>query len=85
MGWWGEGGEGAVGEVEGEDECLCSGSGVGVVPGGSVTFRGEKTVFQEGGIGVVGQALYDELTGLQSGKVQDKLGWLENVPEGFHE
>jgi hypothetical protein len=32
----------------------------------------------------VGQSLYDELTGLQSGKVEDKLGWLEKVPEGFH-
>jgi hypothetical protein len=32
----------------------------------------------------VGQSLYDELTGLQSGKVEDVHSWLENVPEGFH-
>lgn len=75
----------SVEEVLAAEECFCTGTAVVVVPVGSVTFRGEKTVFQEGGIGPVGQSLYDELTGLQSGKVEDTMGWLENVPEGFHE
>jgi branched-chain amino acid aminotransferase len=74
----------SVDEVLTADECFCTGTAVVVVPVGSVTFRGEKTVFQAGGIGPVGQSLYDELTGLQSGKIEDKMGWLENVPEGFH-
>ena len=74
----------SVDEVLAAEECFCTGTAVVVVPVGSVTHRGEKTVFQEGGIGPVGQSLYDELTGLQSGKVEDTLGWLEKVPEGFH-
>jgi branched-chain amino acid aminotransferase len=74
----------SVDEVLEADECFCTGTAVVVVPVGSVTFRGERTVFQEGGIGPVGQSIYDELTGLQSGKIEDKLGWLEEVPEGYH-
>ena len=74
----------SVEEVLEADECFCTGTAVVVVPVGSVTFRGEKCVFQEGGIGPVGQSLYDELTSLQSGKVEDTMGWLEKVPEGFH-
>ena len=74
----------SVDEVLAAEECFCTGTAVVVVPVGSVTHRGAKTVFQEGGIGPVGQSLYDELTGLQSGKVEDTLGWLEKVPEGFH-
>lgn len=74
----------SVEEVIAAEECFCTGTAVVVVPVGSVTYRGEKKVFQEGGIGAVGQSLYDELTGLQSGKVEDKMNWLENIPEGFH-
>ena len=74
----------SVEEVLEADECFCTGTAVVVVPVGSVTLRGEKCVFQEGGIGPVGQPLYDDLTGLQSGKVEDTMGWLEKVPEGFH-
>jgi len=74
----------SVDEVLEADECFCTGTAVVVVPVGSVTFRGERTAFQEGGIGPVGQSIYDELTGLQSGKIEDKLGWLEGVPEGYH-
>jgi len=74
----------SVDEMVAADECFCTGTAVVVVPVGSVTFRGVKTVYQSGGIGPVGQSLYDELTGLQCGKVEDTLGWLENVPEGFH-
>ena len=69
------------------DECFCTGTAVVVVPVGSVPDRGDKNVYQSGGIGPVGQMLYDELTGLQSGKVPltpETEGWFEEVAEGFH-
>eukprot|EP00227_Mantoniella_beaufortii_P019682 CAMPEP_0197591158 /NCGR_PEP_ID=MMETSP1326-20131121/12907_1 /TAXON_ID=1155430 /ORGANISM="Genus nov. species nov., Strain RCC2288" /LENGTH=404 /DNA_ID=CAMNT_0043156529 /DNA_START=177 /DNA_END=1391 /DNA_ORIENTATION=- len=74
----------SVEEVVEADECFATGTAVCVVPIGSVTLRGAKTVYQNGTVGPVGQSLYDELTGLQSGKVADNLGWLAEVPEGFH-
>ena len=72
----------SVDEVIAADECFCTGTAVVVVPVGSVTHRGNKTVFQEGASGRWSQSLYDELTGLQSGKVEDTLGWLERSRRG---
>ena len=72
----------SVEEVIAADECFCTGTAVVVVPWDPSRTAAEKTVFQEGGIGPVGQSLYDELTGLQSGKVEDTMGWLEKVPRG---
>ena len=75
----------SVEEVLDADECFCTGTAVVVVPVGSVTHRGEKKVFKGGKVGEVGQSLYDELTGIQAGKLEAPDGWLVNVPEGFHD
>ncbi len=71
-------------EVLTADECFCTGTAVVVVPVGSVTHRGNKTVFCEGKIGATGQMLYDELTGLQQGRIKDTKGWVEHVPKDYH-
>jgi hypothetical protein len=28
--------------------------------------------------------LYDELTGIQQGRLQDTKGWIEHVPKDYH-
>ena len=66
-------------EVLSADECFCTGTAVVVVPVGSVTHRGKKTVFCDGKIGATGQMLYDELTGIQQGRLKDTKGWIEHV------
>jgi len=71
-------------EVLSADECFCTGTAVVVVPVGSVTHRGKKTVFCDGKIGATGQMLYDELTGIQQGRLQDTKGWIEHVPKDYH-
>ena len=74
----------SVEEVLEADECFCCGTAVVVVPVGSITVKGEKTQFQGGKTGPVAQEMYDELTGIQSGKVEGPDGWLEVVPEEYH-
>ena len=55
-------------EVLAADECFCTGTAVVVVPVGSVTHRGEKTVFQEGGIGPARTPHGDEDATMRLGK-----------------
>lgn len=74
----------SVDEVLEADECFCCGTAVVVVPVGSITVKGAKTQFYEGKTGPVAQEMYDELTGIQSGKVEGPDGWLEVVPENYH-
>jgi branched-chain amino acid aminotransferase len=74
----------SVEEVIEADECFCTGTAVVVVPVGSVTRRGKKTIYSEGKIGKTGQMLYDELTGIQQGQIKDTKGWITNVPKDYH-
>ena len=61
------------------DECFASGTAAVISPIGHLTL-GEKTIEINGGeIGEVSQMLYDTLTGIQSGKIEDKYGWVVRV------
>ena len=74
----------SVDEVLDRDECFCTGTAVVVVPVGTVTFRGQAPRSRTSGSRPWAESSTTELTGLQSGKIEDKLGWLEEVPEGYH-
>lgn len=56
-------------------EAWGTGTAAVVSPIGELGFRGEKFVVGGGKIGKLTQSLYDELTGIQWGKVADPFGW----------
>jgi branched-chain amino acid aminotransferase len=74
----------SIEEVMDADECFCTGTAVVVAPVGSVTFRGKKTTFSNGEVGPTSQMMYDQLTGIQQGKLPDERGWNVKVPKDYH-
>ncbi|XP_024986112.1 branched-chain amino acid aminotransferase 2, chloroplastic-like isoform X2 [Cynara cardunculus var. scolymus] len=64
-----------VDELLEADEVFCTGTAVVVSPVGSITYLGKRVTYGSGGVGVVSQRLYSELTRLQMGLVDDKMGW----------
>ena len=46
-----------------------------VSPIGELCYKGKKFIINNGEIGAVTQELYDTLTGIQWGKIDDKYGW----------
>ncbi|KAF8012308.1 hypothetical protein BT93_I0447 [Corymbia citriodora subsp. variegata] len=65
----------AVEELLDADEVFCTGTAVVVSPVGSITYRGRRVTYVEGGFGVVAQQLYSVLTRLQMGLIDDKMNW----------
>ena len=61
----------SIEEVMDADECFCTGTAVVVAPVGSITYKGKKAQFCDGKTGPVTQAMYDELTGIQQGRIPD--------------
>jgi branched-chain amino acid aminotransferase len=46
-----------------------------VSPIGELCYKGNRYSVSGGKIGAVTQSLYDTLTGIQWGKIEDKKGW----------
>ncbi|KAG6524708.1 hypothetical protein ZIOFF_014643 [Zingiber officinale] len=65
----------SVDEVLDADEVFCTGTAVVVTPVGSITFLGRRVEYGNKGVGAVSQELYSELTRLQMGLSEDKMGW----------
>ena len=61
------------------EECWGSGTAAVISPVGALRF--EDTVMQiaDGGIGELSQRLYDTVTGIQTGAVEDPFGWTVEV------
>ena len=57
------------------EEAFGSGTAAVVSPIGSLYYKGETFVISGGGIGPVAQDLYDTLTGIQWGRIEDPYGW----------
>ena len=74
----------SIDEVMQADECFCTGTAVVVAPVGSVTYKGKTATFSEGKVGPVSQAMYDELTGIQQGRLPDPRGWNAIVPKEYY-
>ncbi|XP_012079469.1 branched-chain amino acid aminotransferase 2, chloroplastic isoform X2 [Jatropha curcas] len=65
----------AVDELLEADEVFCTGTAVVVSPVGSITYKGRRVSYVEGGFGAVSQQLYTVLTRLQMGLIEDKMDW----------
>ena len=61
------------------DEAFGSGTAAVVSPIGELNVGGEKLIINKGEIGPISQMLYDNLTGIQWGKIPDTFGWIEPV------
>jgi len=65
-----------AGKVE---EIWGTGTAAVVSPVGMVAYKGKEYVINDGKIGDLTQKLYDELTGVQWGKIEDKRDWIVPV------
>lgn len=60
-------------------EAFGSGTAAVVTPVGTLCYAGENVQVGNGGVGKHTQTLYDTLTGIQTGKIEDKFGWITKV------
>ena len=58
------------------NEAFGTGTAAVVSPVGALCWNGEKLIINNGEIGPVAQKLYDTLTGIQYGELQDDFGWV---------
>jgi len=59
-------------------EAFCSGTGASVTPVGSITYKGQKIVFNNGEVGKITQEMYKSLLDIQLERVEDRKGWLHD-------
>ena len=57
-------------------EAFGTGTAAVISPVGVLAMRDEKITLGDGGIGKISQTLYDTLTGIQYGRLEDKFGWI---------
>ena len=63
------------------NEAFGTGTAAVISPIGELFDQGKTYVVNEGKIGAIAQRLYDNLYGIQTGKVEDYMGW--TCPLGF--
>ncbi|MCQ2484253.1 MAG: branched-chain amino acid aminotransferase [Clostridia bacterium] len=56
-------------------EVFASGTAAVISPIGCLNYNGEDFTIADGNVGPVAQKLYDTLYGIQTGKVEDDMGW----------
>ena len=61
------------------EECWGSGTAAVISPVGALRYENEVMQIKDGGIDEFSQKLYDTVTGIQTGKVEDTLGWTVEV------
>lgn len=61
------------------DEAFGTGTAAVVSPVGKLRIGDEEYVIGDGKTGKITQMLYDTLTGIQRGKIEDKFGWLYRI------
>ncbi|MFP4698454.1 MAG: branched-chain amino acid aminotransferase [Eubacteriales bacterium] len=64
------------GELE---EVFGTGTAAVISPVGELNYDGDKIVINNGEIGSLSQKLYDTITGIQTGKIEDPYGWTVEV------
>ncbi len=60
-------------------EAFGSGTAAVISPMGELYYKGETMTLNGGKIGEITQRIYDELTGIQWGKIEDKNNWTESA------
>ena len=61
------------------EEAWGCGTAAVVSPIGELCYKGKKYAVNNGEIGEVTQMLYDTLTGIQWGKIEDTFGWIKEI------
>lgn len=61
------------------EEAFGTGTAAVISPVGELNWRGEKLIINGGETGELSAKLYETLTGIQGGKLEDKLGWMVQV------
>ncbi|MBQ5746967.1 MAG: branched chain amino acid aminotransferase, partial [Clostridia bacterium] len=61
------------------EEAWGCGTAAVVSPIGELSYKDKKFTINGGKIGEVTQKLYDTLTGIQWGKIEDKFGWTMKI------
>jgi branched-chain amino acid aminotransferase len=56
-------------------EVFGTGTAAVISPVGMLEFKGEKIMINDNKIGTISQRLYDTITGIQYGEIEDKFGW----------
>lgn len=62
-------------------EMFASGTAAIVSPVGELLYKGERMVINNNEIGPVAQEMYDTIYGIQTGKIEDFMGWTVPVEE----
>ena len=60
-------------------EAYGTGTAAVVTAVGSLNYKGIDYIINEKKVGDLTQRLYDYLTGIQYGKIEDKFGWIEKI------
>lgn len=61
------------------EEAWGTGTAAVISPVGKLRWEEHIMEIQDGGIGFLSQKLYDTVTGIQTGKLEDKLGWTVEI------
>ena len=61
------------------EECFGSGTAAVISPVGTLRYKDDVMTIGDGTTGKLSQKLYDTVTGIQNGTVEDKFGWVVNV------
>ena len=60
-------------------EVFGTGTAAVISPVGEIHHKGKNVIVNEGRIGPVSQKLYDTITGIQYGEIDDPFGWVRTV------
>ncbi len=60
-------------------EAFGSGTAAVITPVGALCYKDECLTIGTGGVGALTQKLYDTLTGIQYGKIEDRFGWIRKI------
>lgn len=61
------------------DECFCTGTAAVVTPIGSITYKNQEHIYGQFSSGPITCQLYDVLTKIQQGVIEDRFNWLVKV------
>ena len=61
------------------EECFGTGTAAVISPVGKLRYKDDVFVINKNEIGAVSQKLYDTITGIQWGKIEDTFGWTVNI------